>query len=131
MADHISPDERGKNEPIWPDWTELDTKLSVSQVFDVLADERRRRLLFYLHNKDGDVASLGELVDYLVVHEAESVADLEDDDVTISLYHTHLPKLTTLGLIEYDRRSETVRYRSDDAVVAYLENAANENRERP
>ena len=106
------------------DDAELDTALSMNQLFDVLADERRRRLLAYLHRKDGDVASLSELIDYLVVHEADSVADLDTDDVAISLSHKHLPKLVDVGLVEYDARSRTVRYRGGEAVASCLEKVA-------
>ena len=103
------------------DDAELDTVLSMNQLFDVLADERRRRLLCYLHRKDGDVASLVELIDYLVVQEADSVADLDTDDVAISLAHKHLPKLADVGLVEYDARSRTVRYRGGEAMASCLE----------
>ena len=92
------------------------SKRRLDRLYDVLADERRRRLLSYLHRKDSDVASLVELIDYLVVHEADSVADLDTDDVAISLYHTDLPKLADAGLVEYDERSRTVRYRGGGVI---------------
>lgn len=37
------------------------------------------------------------------------------------LHHVHLPKLTDCGLVEYDTRSETVRYQPDESVEALVE----------
>lgn len=108
---------------------EPETEHPLDRLYGVLTAERRRRLLFYLHRKDGDVASCTELVDYLVVDEAESVADLDTDEVAISLYHTHLPKLADAGLIEYDERSRTVRYHGDDTVGEHLGVLADTNGE--
>lgn len=85
-------------------------------MFSVLANQRRRRLLAYLHDRDGDVASLVELTDYLAGGEADSVDDIDTDGVAISLHHTDPPKLAGVGLIEYDTRSHTVRYRGHEEV---------------
>nr|WP_227380784.1 hypothetical protein [Haladaptatus halobius] len=41
-----------------------------------------------------------------------------------TLIHTHLPKLADHGIIEYDQRSATVRYRDGRQVEAVLEVAA-------
>ena len=72
------------------------------------------------------MASLVELIDYLVVQEADSVDDLDTDEVAIALYHTHLPKLADVGLIDYDVRSRTVRYRDDEAIEACLDRLTTE-----
>jgi predicted transcriptional regulator len=82
----------------------------------VLANRRRRRLLAYLHDKDGDVASVVELTDYLAGDEADSVDDLDPDGVAVSLHHNDLPKLADIGIIEYDTRSQTVRYRGHEEI---------------
>lgn len=103
------------------DWT---------QILSVLANQRRRRLLAYLHDKDGDVASFAELTDYLVVGEADSVDDLDTDGVAISLHHTDLPKLADVGLIEYDTRSQTVRYRGYEEVEHVFDRVSRAEREQ-
>lgn len=81
-----------------------------TQIFSVLADDRRRRLLAYLRDKDGDVASFADLIDHLLVREADSADALDADGVAISLHHVHLPKLADADLVEYDTQSRTVRY---------------------
>ena len=94
---------------------------SRDRLFEVLANERRRRIILYLDRKDGEVASTLELIDYVMVHEAESIDDLASDEVTIALYHRHLPRLEEAGLIEYDARSRTVRYRGDGVIGEQLD----------
>lgn len=89
-------------------------------MFTVLANEHRRLILSYLAETDNDVTTFEDLVDHLLVHEAEAVDDLTDESVAIALHHIHLPKLKEAGLIEYDTQSETVRYQADDMVEASL-----------
>lgn len=117
MSSHTHGNDQNQND-------ELDHEPSLDQLFTVLANERRRRLLTYLHEKDGEVTSLDTLIDYLVVQEADSTEDLETDDVTISLYHKHLPRLADAGLIEYDLRSRTIRYREQPLIEKYLHTTA-------
>lgn len=99
---------------------------SLDRLFSILANERRRRILLYLHGKDDDVATFMELIDYLMVCEAESVDDLEGDEVAMALYHAHFPKLADAGIIEYDTRSRTVRYRENLLIEKWLQIATEE-----
>ena len=91
------------------------TAAELDSLFEVLASSQRRRLLAHLVETDDDVATLPEL--------AELLADGDDDRerATIRLHHTHLPKLEDEGIVEYDARSETVRYRGSAAVTAWIE----------
>ena len=101
----------------------------LTQLVSILADRRHRRLLAYLHEKDGDAASIVELTDYLIVHEADSVDEINTDEMAISLHHKDLPKLADVGLVEYDARSQTVRYRGDETVEELFNVVANTGRE--
>ena len=107
---------------------ELEHETSLDQLFGVLADDQRRHLLTYLFERDADVASFDDLTEYIVVQDADSVADLDTDDVAISLYHKHLPRLAAAGLIEYDMQSRTVRYRGTPLLETWLHRAASLNR---
>lgn len=91
-----------------------------NDLFGVLANERRRYVLSYLHDADDDVAELAELVDEVRTREAEREGGPNGDGgrethrsdaVKIELHHTHLPKLAASGVLDYDARTETVRYR--------------------
>lgn len=83
---------------------------NVDDLFDALSSERRRHVLSYLRDADDDVAELAELVDWVVTREADRDGD-QREAVAISLHHVHVPKLANCGFVEYDARSNTVRYR--------------------
>ena len=81
---------------------------STDLLFELLAD-RRRHILHCLTDQPDGVAGFTDLVDAVVGHEPET--DAEDrETVRTSLYYVHLPKLTEAGVIDYDTRSEAVRY---------------------
>jgi DNA-binding transcriptional ArsR family regulator len=87
----------------------------LDELLAALADEDRRRVLDYLEAADGDVAAFSDLVEHLT---GDPRADPEQ--VAVTLHHTHLPKLESANVVEYDPRSETVRYRGGPAVAEWL-----------
>lgn len=91
------------------------TAAELDSLFGVLADRRRRRLLAYLAGTDDGVATVSELADHVAADDADP------ERVTVSLHHAHLPRLEDAGIVEYDARSETVRYRGDPTVTAWVE----------
>ena len=82
-------------------------ELESSEIHNVLRNERRRRAIEYLGERNGT-----HTVDELAKH----IASLETGDsppphdvrksVYVSLHQTHLPKLDELGIVEYDLRSK-------------------------
>lgn len=87
------------------------------ELFEALSDERRRFVLTYV--SEHGPTSLYELSDSLT-EEVDSTADTRS--VTTELYHVHLPKLETAGLIDYDPVSHTVEPAgmSDSRVMGLL-----------
>ncbi|MFC7134308.1 MULTISPECIES: response regulator [Salinibaculum] len=74
------------------------TDLPSSTIFEVLADRRRRTVLFHL--RQHRAATVDELVDVL-----DEVVELDTDSserIAASLVHTHIPKLAAGGLVTYD-----------------------------
>lgn len=74
--------------------------LSSDELFRVLADSRRRTVLFHL--RQHRVGTLEELLDVLT---AVSTDDLDEDDranLSTSLLHSQLPVLEDHGLLTYD-----------------------------
>lgn len=57
-----------------------------------------------------DVATLDALTAHLRDHEA---VETDGIDVQVRLHHVTLPKLAENGVIEYDPRSHTARYRGE------------------
>ncbi|WP_255167416.1 DUF7344 domain-containing protein [Natrononativus amylolyticus] len=97
---------------------------SLDVVFDTLADRRRRYALYYLHDVSDGVATIDDVSSYIVARE-NSEHDPADHrrHVMTALRHVHVPKLEDLGVVEYDSRSETVRYWSQPTLEEWLEHA--------
>lgn len=76
--------------------------------FAVLSNEHCRHVVRYFRQSSEPVAQLDGLVEYS--------ARLADDETTrdshaIALHHVALPKLADAGVLDYDIRNNTVRYR--------------------
>jgi hypothetical protein len=87
----------------------VESAFAESEVYDVLRNERRRRLLRTLDDADGTM-TIGDLADRIAEAEAgddEAPSDVRQS-VYVSLHQTHLPKLHDLGVLEYDRDDRSV-----------------------
>lgn len=91
---------------------------SLSDALDALACENRRYALHYFQTRKDDLATVEDLTDYILAHDCEA-----DDSrhVRIALHHQDLPNLDDAGLIDYDARSNTVRYRGDSTTEGLLD----------
>lgn len=69
------------------------------------------------------MASVDELVQHLRTHrERGSGADVpERDRLEIVLVHQYLPQLVELGIVDWDRRHDEVRYRETEIVERVLD----------
>lgn len=86
--------------------------------FSTLADERRRRVLHYFLRTGDDVATVDDLVDHALAGDGPTG---DPDRLACRLHHATLPKLDAAGFVEYDARSNTVRYRPDPVVERLLD----------
>ncbi|WP_227379811.1 helix-turn-helix domain-containing protein [Haladaptatus halobius] len=80
---------------------------SIGTVCDLLANRHRRVVLDHLQDGDSDAVTLTELA--AVIQTQVDDVESEQQARTI-LIHNHLPKLADYDIIEYDQRSETVRF---------------------
>ena len=96
---------------------------SLDLVFDLLADQRRRYALYYLYDVSDGVATVDEVAEYVLRLEDGDHSDEHERHVLTALQHVHLPKLEDAGILEYDSRSETVRYWSRPSLEEWLEHA--------
>ena len=99
--------------------------MSKDEVFEMLQNERRRRILRYLLDAD-DVMTIGELAERIAAVENDtSVAALNSTQrkrVYVALYQTHLPKMDDVGVIDYDRDRGRVRIAENaDLLTFYLD----------
>jgi len=83
--------------------------LPAEQVYTILANERRRRALEQLGSVGG-VVTVHELSALVAGHETGESPPPKRcrESVYTSLVQTHLPKLEELGVIEYDRETQTI-----------------------
>ncbi|WP_440991993.1 DUF7344 domain-containing protein [Haloarchaeobius baliensis] len=87
------------------------TRLSHDKVFHLLQNERRRRVIRYISDKEGktDMRDIAEAV--AAWEHDKTVRTLSSDErqrVYIPLYQNHLPKLDEEGVIEYNQSRGTV-----------------------
>jgi hypothetical protein len=99
------------DDPLAPD-------LTLSTASKLLKKPARRATIRYFSTKETATAELTELA----THVHEEVGDFTSaEQAQITLVHTHLPKLAEHDVIEYDNRSETVRYRDGEHLEHLLE----------
>ncbi|WP_458204681.1 DUF7344 domain-containing protein [Haladaptatus sp. NG-SE-30] len=101
---------------------------SFDDIFELLSERRRRFAIHHLSEIPDGVATLSDLVEQVVAWETEtSPNDVPDDyrrRVEASLHHTHLPKLADANIIDYDTRSESIRYWGQPVLEEYAEHVA-------
>lgn len=92
------------------------TELTRDRVFDILSSPRRRYVLHYLRTEENQI-QLTDLAEHVAAWENETTVEkLSSQDrkrVYVSLYQTHIPKLSEAGLINYDAESGIVTLASD------------------
>lgn len=80
-------------------------EISTDVVFEILSNTRRRMVLYYLRQSGGS-ATVQELAEQIAALENDvDVDELQSQQrkrVYVSLYQTHIPKLDSTGIIEYD-----------------------------
>ncbi|WP_440764934.1 DUF7344 domain-containing protein [Natronorubrum sp. DTA7] len=88
-----------------------DSSLDPDDIYHILQTRRRRDVLRYLRTND-DPVLLSDLAEQVAAWEHETtVENLHSDQrqrVYISLYQSHLPKLDTRGIIDYDKDRGTI-----------------------
>lgn len=91
--------------------------LDQDTIFELLSNSRRRFVLHYLRHADGSV-QLTTLADELAAWEngieIDDLSSQQRKRVYVSLYQTHLEKLSDTGVIEYD---------SDEGVIELTDRA--------
>jgi DNA-binding transcriptional ArsR family regulator len=90
----------------------------VDRTFEALASRERRTILGYVVTTIAEATTVEVLSCSLARVRADGGHDQPPSTkaVRTGLHHVHLPKLEECGLVEYDARSGTVRYQSDEPV---------------
>lgn len=90
----------------------IDTEGAVDEVYSVLANERCRQVLSALVREPMPI-NTKTLARQVTIQEAcdnsKMVTEERIEQVHVSLYHHHLPKLADFDLITYDPETKTVK----------------------
>ena len=93
-------------------------------IYDVLSERRRRHVLRCLQEYDESM-TLADVADEVAVRElGKRITDISAEtvmEIYLSLYHSHVPKLTAAGLVEYDQERDLVTTRNLEPVEPYLD----------
>lgn len=85
--------------------------LSQDEAYDLLSNSRRRYVISHLREQ-GEPVELNDLSRRLAAWENETdIEDLTDQQIKrvyVSLYQTHIPKLSEAGIVAYDQDSGAV-----------------------
>ncbi|WP_438267096.1 DUF7344 domain-containing protein [Haladaptatus salinisoli] len=98
-----------KNDPIRTSEPTFDA------LFEILANQQRRHSLYHLSKLNGATITLSALIDVLL----QSITTTRTQ-LRLNLHHRHLPKLADYNIIEYDQRSQTIRYHGNDRLESLL-----------
>lgn len=83
-------------------------RVEMDTIFELLSHPARRYVLTYLLRSDGFV-SMTELVDYVMEKTTHTMTDREfRHRLTVSLTHTHLPKLADEEYVKYNVERQIV-----------------------
>jgi hypothetical protein len=117
--------EHGSVKPL--DDVLVDGDVSLEVILDVLANRRRRYVLYYL--REHGTAVVESLVEHVRTREGETAiapSPSEQRRLRVELLHTHLPKLASADVVRFERTGEFVEYDAQsEAFELFLELAAN------
>jgi hypothetical protein len=111
------------------------TELSLDYVFEILKNERRRRVLSYLRTHDERV-TLSDLAEHIAALENDtdvaSITSSQRKRVYVGLYQCHLPKMDDMGVVDFNQNRGIVELGPHAAqLYEYLDNESEATRNWP
>lgn len=101
----------------------FDTSDELDKVLSTLSHRHSRAVCHYFRYQSTEVATVDDLVQFIWKHDEQ---ETDENSVEIHLHHSTLPKLADAGFIDYDPRSETIRYQEPDVVEVWLDHVVEE-----
>ncbi|USZ67945.1 hypothetical protein NGM10_14575 [Halorussus salilacus] len=101
------------------------TTPSFDTLFALLAEKRRRYALYALMGTDDGFAEVETLADEVAMWEARAddvpITESLREEIAEELREDHLPTIASADVVDYDARSEVVRYWRQPTLEEYLE----------
>jgi len=101
-----------------------ENSLELDALYDILRNQRRRLVLYYLTHSPNDSASIGQLAEQLAAWENQiplsAVTSRERKRTYNTLQQHHLPKMDEQGLVEFDRARGHIRLTANDRQLRLL-----------
>lgn len=91
----------------------------LDETLELLSNPHRRNILYVMEDANDNVFSYENITDRLT--EESYISEKEEERFEVQMNHVHLPRLEDSGLIQHDKRSETIRYIEDEDVEELLE----------
>ena len=102
--------------PITDDDGLVQCTCGTDELFRLLTDASRRRVIALLENLESNWIRVGQMAQQLsMTRKEEIISEWERE-----LHHIHLPMLEDTGLIEYDRQGRVVRYYRCETIADIL-----------
>lgn len=97
----------------------------IDDLMDALSHPLRRGVIYYFENITSDESAT---LEDLASHIAQCVSEKNRESAALHLAHTHIPKLESHGWVDYDPRTQQVRYRGHDSAEELLSELADMTR---
>lgn len=91
---------------------------TIDDRYTLLGDRHRRALLYLLSESRQQIHAVPSLSREIAKLVAEE--DLTASAIAVELRHKHLPRLSDMGVVDYDVRNGMVVYRGDERVESLL-----------
>ncbi len=105
---------------------------SLETLVPLAADRRRRQALHHLRHETNGQTTIDDLIDALSDSESgPHDQQIDREELAIQLHHVHLPKLTEVGVVDFDTTEGTVRYQPDEQIERILDELTAESPAHP
>lgn len=88
----------------------------LDDLLTLLADQHRRETLLYFQDSPKDIASVQDIANEISKEDHGGTRQ-----IVLQLQHSILPRLANVGVVDYDERSQIIRYRGHSELETLLD----------
>ena len=110
---------------------ETDGDLEIGKIFEILKNERRRRVIEFLTEQEDEATTLSAVAEHIAAQENDTdvsqITSSQRKRVYIGLYQCHLPKMDDYGVVDYQQSRGTIELQNVSQIERYLEEPERSN----